>query len=244
MQVSVESAQRHAVRKAYRRRGPTTAEEAEMRKIGTMSQLTACVLAAGLAAGCASAPPKAERYIPPPVGATWTYQVTSTGSFGNDAAVPAQMRMAEPVMFEGQKLLKYESPVGATLQTDKVGTVAVLDKAGRLQMRYDPPPTYEWPLEVGRTWTQDITVTQGNGTKMPMKAVWQVEAVEDVTVPAGTFQAWRLVMTDNLGSRMTIWAVPTKLGVFAKRIYERPATHPQGGAGTQVMELTSVPTVK
>jgi hypothetical protein len=218
-------------------------KEIEMDRNRTVPLLAACVLAAGLAAGCAVGPPKVDNYVPPPVGAAWAYRVSSTGSFGNDVGVPAQMRMDEPVMFDGQKLLKYESPLGATLQTDKVGTVAVLDKAGRLQMRYDPPLTYEWPLEVGRTWTQDITITLGNGTKMPMKAVWKVEAVEDVTVPAGTFQAWRLVMTDNFGYRMTIWSVPTKMGVFAKRISERPATHPQG-LGTQLMELTSVPTVE
>jgi hypothetical protein len=157
---------------------------------------------------------------------------------------PTTAEKAELVMFEGQMLLKYESPIGATLMTDKVGTVAVVDEAGRLQMRYDPPLGRDWPLEIGKTWPQNTQLTVGAGNRMPMKAIRKVEAVEDVTVPAGTFQAWQPVMTDNLGFRMTIWAVPTRLGVFAKRIYERPATHPQGGAVTQVMKLTSVPTVK
>lgn len=193
--------------------------------------------------GCASAPPRAERYVPPPLGSTWTYQVTSTGSYGSVTQVPTSMRMAESVMFEGQMLLKYETNAGATLQTPQVGVVASLDRAGKVLMRYDPPLTYQWPLEVGRTWTQDITITLANGTKMPMKAAWKVEAVEDVTVPAGTFRAWRVSLEDNYGFKQVIWSVPEQMGVFAKRIWTRSAAAPQG-PGTQVLELASAPTVK
>jgi hypothetical protein len=38
--------------------------------------------------------------------------------------------------------------------------------------------------------------------------------------------------------------MPDTVGVWAKRINERSATHPQGGAGTQVMELVTLPAVK
>lgn len=200
------------------------------------------IAAAVFAAGCATAPPRAERYVPPPMGTSWVYQVTSSGSFGsvNKAQMPVSLSDA---LFEGRKLLRFASPSFTTLQTERVGVVVVLDPAGRPLMRYDPPLGYEWPLEVGKTWTQDIMLTAG-AAKVPMKAVWTVEAYEDVTVPAGTFKAWRIVMTDNFGFRQVTWSVPEKLGVFAKRTSERSATHPQGGAGQQVLELVSVPTVK
>jgi hypothetical protein len=42
--------------------------------------------------------------------------------------------------------------------------------------------------------------------------------------------------------RATIWSVPETMGMFAKRISERPQGHPQG-AGTQVLEMTKVPAV-
>lgn len=207
--------------------------------------LAAMAVSALLVASCASAPPTAERYVPPPTGATWSYSVTSTGSFGSGVNVKAVMHMAGPVVREGRTLLQYDTPAGATLQTDKVGVVAVLDRNGRLMMSYDPPLTYEWPLEVGKTWTQNLTLGIGaNGATMPMTAHWKVEAYEDVTVPAGTFKAWRVVMVDNFGFKQASWSVPAQLGVFAKRISERSATHPQGGAGTQVFELLSVPTIK
>jgi hypothetical protein len=77
-----------------------------------------------------------------------------------------------------------------------------------------------------------------------MKAQWKVEAYEDVTVPAGTFKAWRVSFTDNFGFKQTTWSLPETVGTYAKRVNERPATHPQGGAGTQVIELLTLPAVK
>jgi hypothetical protein len=130
------------------------------------------------------------------------------------------------------------------LQTEGAAVFVLLDAAGRPAMRYEPPLGYDWPLAVGKSWVQDIQLTVGANTRVPMKASWTVEAYEDVTVPAGTFKAWRVVMTDNFGFKQTTWSVPEQLGVYARRVSERPASHPQGGAGTQVLELLSVPTVK
>jgi hypothetical protein len=50
--------------------------------------------------------------------------------------------------------------------------------------------------------------------------------------------------TDNFGFKQTTWSLPETVGTYAKRVNERPATHPQGGAGTQVIELVTLPAVK
>jgi hypothetical protein len=201
----------------------------------------ACCVAA--VAGCASGPPKAERYIAPPVGASWKVQVSSTGSFGNASRAEQQVSMRD-VMVEGKPYHRFDTGNGATLQNDSVGLFMVLGPGDRPVMRYDPPLGYEFPLEVGKTWTQDIALTVGGTTKLPLKAQWKVEAYEDVSVPAGTFKAWRIVFTDNFGFKQTTWSMPETAGVYAKRINERPSTHPQGGAGTQVIELLTLPAVK
>jgi hypothetical protein len=111
-------------------------------------------------------------------------------------------------------------------------------------MRYDPPLGYDFPLEVGKTWTQDLMLTVGGSAPIPMKAQWKVEAYEDVTVPAGTFKAWRVVFTDNFGYKQTTWSMPETASVYAKHINERSATHPQGGPGTQMIELLTVPALR
>jgi hypothetical protein len=205
-----------------------------------LSLLACC---AALVAGCASGPPKAERYVAPPVGASWKVQVSSTGSFGNANKVEQQVSMRD-VVLEGKPYHRFDSGSGAVLQNDSVAVFMVLGPGDRPLMRYDPPLGYQFPLEVGKTWTQDIALTVGGVNKVPMKAEWKVEAYEDVTVPAGTFKAWRVALTDNFGFKQTTWSMPETAGVYAKRVSERPATHPQGGAGTQVIELLTLPAVK
>ena len=194
-------------------------------------------------AGCASPPPKAERYVAPPVGASWRVQVSSTGSYGNASKVEQQVSMRD-VVVEGKPYHRFDAGGGALLMNDSVAVFMVLGPGERPLMRYDPPLGYEFPLEVGKTWTQDIALTVGGTIKTPMKAQWKVEAYEDVTVPAGTFKAWRVVFTDNFGFKQATWSMSETVGTYAKRINERPATHPQGGAGTQVTELLTLPAVK
>lgn len=201
----------------------------------------AVALWAALLAGCAGAPPRAERYIPPPTGSTWTYQVTSTGSFGN-GTMHLTLRMARGT-WEGREVLKVEAPASSQLQDAQIGLLAVLDASGRVTMSYDPPLTFTWPLEVGRTWRhQHVLTTNPGERKMPMISEWVVEAHEDVTVPAGTFKVWRVAMIDSFGFRQVIWSVPDTMGVFARRTSERPAHHPLG-AGTQLLELIRRPSM-
>lgn len=194
-------------------------------------------------AGCATAPPRAERYIAPPVGSSWMIQTTSSGSFGSaDKAVIAVS--VRDTMVDGKRYHRFDSCGGATLQDDNAGVFLVLGAGGREMMRYEPALGGSFPLELGKSWTQDLVLTVGGTTKTPMKAQWKVEAYEDVTVPAGTFKAWRVVFTDNFGFRQTTWSMPDTVGVYAKRISERPATHPQGGAGKQVSELVMLPAIR
>lgn len=194
-----------------------------------------------LLAGCAGAPPVADRYVPPPVGATVEFNMTNAGSFGTSSGTLI-MKVGE-ADWEGRTLRRYDTPSGSTLQSAQSGTVAILDRSGKPLMRYNPPLDVQFPLVVGKTWTADHELTVGASTKLPMKTSWVVEAYEDVTVPAGTFKAWRIVMTDNFGFRQTLWSVPVEMGIFAKRVSVRPAGHPQG-EGTQVLEMSKVPAVR
>ena len=204
------------------------------------TNLLALAAAAVWLVGCTSPPPRAERYVPPAMGTSWTYQLSNSGSFGTYQG-PTTLRMSEG-QWQGRKLLRYDTDSGATLQDGNVGTVVVLNRTGDPVMAYDPPLTFVFPLEVGKTWTHQHTLTIWPGPqRVPMTSTWAVEAYEDVTVPAGTFKAWRVVMTDNFGYRSVTWSVPETMGVFAKRINERSATHPQGGAGRQVFELLRKP---
>lgn len=199
--------------------------------------LLAPIAAGLLAAGCASTP--SPTYTQPAWGTTLVYRVTSTGSFGSGTA-DVRLRI-EQATFEGRTVMRIASPSGATLNDPATAaTIAVTDPGGRVLMRYEPPLGQPWPLAVGKTATQDIKLTFGPNPNIPMKADWKVEGVEDVTVPAGTFRAWRVSFVDSFGYRQTNWSVPDRIGMFAQRESVRPAGHPQG-QGTQRMELVSAP---
>ena len=74
-----------------------------------------------------------------------------------------------------------------------------------------------------------------------LKATWTIEAYETISVPAGRFGTWRMRYSDSFGEAHTIWSTPETLGIFIKRVSERPAGSPQGGAGMRSMELSVAP---
>ena len=203
------------------------------------SSLALAVLAT--LAGCATPPPPpADRYTPPPTGSRWSYLLKSNGSFGEARAeVPVKV---EEISFEGRKVLSFEAGGQRQIQDRNGALIAVTDLQGRMQQRYEPPLGFEWPLAVGKTWTRDHTVLLAGQTKaVPFKATWAVEAYETISVPAGRFGAWRMRYNDSFGEAHTVWSTPDTMGIFVKRLSERPASYPQGGAGQRTMELQSVP---
>jgi hypothetical protein len=202
----------------------------------------ACLAATLMLGGCASPPPKAERYIPPPMGSTWTYAMHSTGSYGSgDSQMVVQL--AEST-WEGRTVLAYRTASQHQLQDRHLNLLAFTAPDGKPQMRFDPPVGWDWPMQVGKVTTRDHVATViATGQKIPFTATWTVEAHEDVTVPAGTFKAWRLRYTDSTGETQLLWSMPETMGVFAKRSLERSPSH-RLGAGTRVMELVAVPAVK
>lgn len=203
--------------------------------------LATLVVAGALLAGCASPPPPpAERYQPPPTGSSWSYRLVSNGSFG-DAKADVPVRVEE-IVFEGQRVLSFDAGGQRQIQDRNGALIAVTDAQGRVQQRYQPPLGFEWPLAVGKTWTREHSVTMaGQARPVPFKATWVVEAYETVSVPAGRFGAWRMRYSDSFGEAHTVWSTPETLGIFIKRVNERPASHTPGGAGMRTMELQSLP---
>jgi hypothetical protein len=78
-----------------------------------------------------------------------------------------------------------------------------------------------------------------SGNKVPLKIDWKVESFGSVTVPAGTYKAYKVVSTNNFGELEVRWVSPADGIATVKRHVERPASHPQG-AGVLDAELVSV----
>ena len=192
--------------------------------------------------GCASAPPKWERYVAPAPGSSWTQIQRNTGSFGS-GSTEVLVRVGEATL-DGRKVATRETKAGNILMDTDGAWLGLTNPAGQIQMRFDPPIGYQWPLTVGKTWTKEFATTVvASGQKIPFSATWKVEAFEDVTVPAGTFKAWRVSYSDSGGTTQMLWSAP-EVGGFVKRVEQRSAAYQPGGAGTRETELVSLTTTK
>lgn len=99
---------------------------------------------------------------------------------------------------------------------------------------------FEWPLRVGKTWVARYQYNDhvGGRSWSGSEQSWRVEATETITVPAGTFETFRLRSAPgrNVSIITTRWYAPA-LGLYVKQRTERTAGHYQG-AGWSSVELT------
>jgi len=204
-------------------------------------------LLAGLIAflgGCATMaiePPggavKAEMGFPPP-GTEWRMKIVD-----HEGAVETRaFAVLEESVYQGKQVYR-------TTDGDDIG---IFDKAtgnliAALQGKdlkelfvYSPhEETFSWPLWVGKQWRASPTAydrVKGRSWS-PIEDFWKVEAYEDVTVPAGTYKAFRLRSTPGKNSRAnhTIWYAP-EIKLIVKEVAERTWGHYRG-PGKFVSEL-------
>lgn len=98
-------------------------------------------------------------------------------------------------------------------------------------VRFSPPlQNVKWPLRVGDTWSETLTVEDSSGRKVTGQLKVDVVAYEAVTVSAGSFMAFKTVM--SLGGRRyrEAWYAPET------RTFLRSITHDAKG-GKIVSEL-------
>ena len=194
---------------------------------GYATAAAALAITITLAGGC-STTPTAVPYVATPVGTTWTGQHTNSGSFGSGTSL-VTMRAGER-MWEGQRVLTHESASGVMLTRVADGLrIGFLGPDGKPQFLLSPPIGPQFPLAPGKAWTDNTMMTLfPSGTAIPVESEWRVHDFEDVTVPAGTFKAWKLSWKDSTGESETRWISPAQGIATVKRHVERTASHPQG----------------
>lgn len=190
-------------------------------------------------AGCGLMAPKLESYVAPEAGATWTIARRDTGSYGSASVqLPGSYRLTT---WQGRPVHRYDGPEGSTVAKtdDPVGFLAiVIPKGDTPIMSWDPPVPWQYPLEVGKSWSRNFKLNMHAAKQvLNVEGTWTVEAYEDVTVPAGTFKAWRVRTVDNLGNDNLAWYAPST-GIFVKQSLRRSAKH-AAGAGTREIELVT-----
>jgi hypothetical protein len=193
-----------------------------MKSIASMKPYLAWVglAAVVLTGGCAMMEPKAERYVAPPLGSTWTTAQRNTGSFGS-SDVQVQTTRGEQT-WQGKQVVTFASSQATILANPDDGKwIAFLGPDGKPVVSFDPPTGFNWPLSVGKTWTNNIRLTMHAANRtIPYAAPCTVESYGDVTVPAGTFKAFKIACTTTLPTEETYWYSP-EMGLIVKSSLKR-----------------------
>jgi hypothetical protein len=204
--------------------------------IGLKSGLAGAV-ATVLTSACALLEPQVERYTPPPVGTTYEREIRQTGSYGKTYRESSKYVGMRQVM--GRDLHVHERSTGQSSMVVTEGTWLGEFKGDKPMFTFDPPHGVGFPMKVGKTVSRDVRlILHGQNRVVPFKANWKVEAYEDVTVPAGTFKAFRVSYEDSNGTQGTWWN-NAENGIFVKWSARRTEKHP-AGPGTQEAELVAV----
>jgi hypothetical protein len=181
-------------------------------RTGCIAGLAALVIAIG---GCATpipAPASPATAPPPPVvasappewrpGDRWVYGWTSGSDAGTKTVEVIEIREINTVKF-------YLVQVGDlqhfyTREIQWAGTM----REQKIESRMSPPePWFVWPLEKGQRWTHHATYEDGKG-KSEVTDRFAVVATEVVEVPAGRFNALRVVRETDRRDIDEYWYAP------------------------------------
>ena len=197
--------------------------------------LAIAALALALVVGGCAMTPKAERYAAAPLGSTFTWTQANTGSFGSGTT--QNTTKIDERMWEGKRVTAFVGRQGILLCTAEGTWPAILGADGKPIISWDPPIGYDWPLEVGKTWTKSYRITNHlRNQTTPFDSTSKIEAYEDVTVPAGTFKVFKVRSSSMLGESV-MW-FSSEFGLFVKQNQKRSANSPLG-PGTSEEELVS-----
>lgn len=205
----------------------------------SMGLASVAALAAALStAGCTAPPLAGWSYRPPPPGYAWSLDQKNTGSFGKDARV--RLTRGDGT-WQGRPAHTFRNQTGMTTYADPATGrwFGFVSPEGKTTLSWEPPIGWEFPLWVGKRWTTPyrMTLHAANRT-ITYDFTCDVAGYGDVTVPAGTFKAYRIECASTIDTVEVYWSAP-ELGFFVKTSLKRGPKNPFG-PGTQEAELVSL----
>jgi len=110
------------------------------------------------------------------------------------------------------------------VMTRELGIVEIRGADGSWRKFSPPLRPVRWPLRVGDSWTDSVSITSSTGNPVPAQAKTDVVSYEAVTVPAGSFMATKTVTSLNGVRYQERWYAPEA------RMFVRTITYASNGA--------------
>jgi hypothetical protein len=135
-------------------------------------------------------------------GDRWVYGWTSGAEGGVKTVEAVEIRAINRVLFYVVRVGETE-----TFYTRDLHWAGAMED-GRVAARMTPPqPWFSWPLEIGRTWTHRGTYEDRSG-KVEFNDAYSVVGTEAVEVPAGRFNAFKIVRQTERRDSDQYWYAP------------------------------------
>ena len=198
--------------------------------------LCVALVAMLMSSGCAVAP-RADGPVFAPAGSSWTFEQRDTGSFGSGTKQQTATALGERT-WQGRRVMATEGQLGTRLSDADKGEWLAVVKGDATILTWEPSLGYDWPLTVGKSFPRDYRMVN-HVTKQAtdIRSTMTVESFEDVTVPAGTFKAFKVRYTDSTGVDNSSWYCPDAAAWVKSRV-TRSEKWP-AGPGTQELDLLS-----
>lgn len=103
------------------------------------------------------------------------------------------------------------------------------------ETKYDPYyPEFKFPISTGMTWSEKFTSSTNDGGGNSGYVTAKVPSLEKVTVPAGTFDAYRIerdveMRAANANATVTKWQITTWYAPAAKKFVRRESVASRDG---------------
>jgi hypothetical protein len=103
------------------------------------------------------------------------------------------------------------------------------------ETKYDPYyPEFKFPISAGMAWNQKFTSSTSDGNGNSGYVTAKVSSLEKVTVPAGTFDAYRIernveTRAANASATVTKWQITTWYAPTAKKFVRRESVASRDG---------------
>ena len=129
------------------------------------------------------------------VGDTWSFRYESPAGNGTSVDVVLGVETVDGIecyVIRTGRFVVYAPKANVAYYIRK-------DSTGNIVSRHVPPlPYYAWPMTVGKQWQESTTheLPQMRRTVVE-SATMSVEETERVTVPAGTFDTFKIVVRDR-----------------------------------------------
>jgi hypothetical protein len=160
----------------------------------------------------AAIPLRAEPLLPTAEGTSWEYDSMETLTGAAPVRSVITVRSSKQVL-DGTEVVKLETLSSnvvsktelVSVDENGIACLARSGKDGKITKLNPPQPIIAAPLNVGSAWE-----LEGEAAGMKMRQRFTVLAEENVTVPAGNFQAFHLHCEDSslLSIKLDRWFVP------------------------------------